>query len=118
MSSKPGAVCGLAFDKRRLKKSLVKCGCGASLGIFGELVMSVSMKAGSVSKSGVASQGREGVSHRFAHFVEVGGELTSLVIERDGGGVSGVENVVDCLFYALVRNEGVVEFLVRLCLFL
>lgn len=65
-----------------------------------------------------ASQGREGVSHRFAHFVRVGGELTSLVIERDGGGVSGVENVVDCLFYAFVRNEGVVEFLVRLCLFL
>ena len=52
MSSKPGAVCGLAFDKRRLKKSLVKCGSGASLGIFQELVMSVSMKAGSVSKSG------------------------------------------------------------------
>ena len=65
-----------------------------------------------------ASQGREGVSHRFAHFVRVGGELTSLVIERDGGGVSVVENVVDCLSYAFVRNEGVLEFLVRLCLFL
>ena len=52
MASKLGAVCGVAFDKRRLKKYLVKCGCGASLGIFGELVMSVSMKAGSVSKYG------------------------------------------------------------------
>ena len=65
-----------------------------------------------------ASQGGEGVSHRFAHFLRVSGELTSLVIERDGGGVSGVENVVDGLFYAFVRNEGVVKFLVRLCLFL
>ena len=65
-----------------------------------------------------ASQGREGVSHGFAHFVRVGGELTSLVIERDGGAVSGVENVVDCPSYAFMRNEGVVEFLVRLCLFL
>ena len=32
----PLGVLAADGDKRRLKKSLVKCGCGASLGIFRE----------------------------------------------------------------------------------
>ena len=43
---------GFSVRQKKVKKSLVKCGCGASLGIFGEFLMSVSMKAGSVLKSG------------------------------------------------------------------
>ena len=125
-------------DGEKVKRGFVESRCGVGFSVRQKKVKEVSGKVwlwsvvgyfGGVSHKCVdegwlcvklwkASQGREGVSHRFAHFVEVGGELTSLVIERDGGSVFGVENVVDCLFYAFVRNEGVVKFLVRLCLFL
>ena len=125
-------------DGEKVKRGFVETRCGVGFSILQKKVKEVSGKVWLWSVVGYfwgvshecvdegwvcvevwgASEGSEGVSHRFAHLVRVGGELTSLVMERVGGGVSGVENVVDCLFYAFVRNEGVVEFLVRLCLFL
>ena len=125
-------------DGEKVKRGFVETRCGVGFSVRQKKVKEVSGKVWlwsivgyfwgvshecvdegwvSVKVSG-ASQGTEGVSHRFAQIVRVGGELTSLVIERDGDGDSGVENVVDCLLYAFVNYEGVVKFLVRLCLFL